>query len=519
MSSTSTGRHASFLWLLALAAGVGCSDGTSTNGADAETALQADEEDLYARSRVSLSPKAHSELCMQPDGSSRGSHLILAKCNGSAAQQWLLGSNRVTLAGGECLDMTDGNANNGVNPQIWDTVINNSNQHWLLHGTQIKLNGHNICLDVPDGKYEANTVLQVWECFANDQHQMWVKHAASSAPPSSNEGGSGASSTENGAGGNGGTGCNTEVIAVNSGHTGLQMGSLACASAKAWQMNAATIYGVSKVTDGIDLAVKANLNTIRYTNFLDEGSGGNAFDEARWVVVDQAIAQAASHGLKILLDLSTYRNQLVAKNINPYTSDWSKLLTFVATRRNTVTGQVYASDTTIAIISLAGEPAAPNFGAASATRPTTAQLTNFYDVATKKLRSLKVQALLSPGGLLFIGSNSGIDHQAIFALPNVDLPAIHVYSQGDIDVVPSVASYVASIPKPWLLEEFGVNQTAGDTARATYFGKIFSLAKTNHAAGICIWNFGTAVGGDTFDVNPQTPKTWNAVVTAVQARQ
>ena len=130
---------------------------------------------------VAISPKATSQRCVQPASMVNGARLVLANCDGSAGQQWLVANDRVQLANGKCLDMTDGNANNGVQPQIWDCASNNANQSWTLTAGTIRLDNTNLCLDLTDGNTSAGNTLQVWTCADGNQNQLW--NTPSSATP------------------------------------------------------------------------------------------------------------------------------------------------------------------------------------------------------------------------------------------------------------------------------------------------------------------------------------------------
>src|SRR5438309_1389526 len=137
---------------------------------------------------------------------------------------------------------------------------------------------------------------------------------------------------------------------------------------------------------------------------------------------------------------------------------WGAFISFVANRRNTVTGVRYADDPTIAIVAFAGEVEPVN-STANSLGVTTLQVTNFFKKAFASWGAIDPNHLLSSGGLLQLDWNSGIDWRTIFALPGSDLCSIHDYSRADQTITtPSVASYCASIGRPWITEEFGWEQ-------------------------------------------------------------
>lgn len=294
-------------------------------------------------------------------------------------------------------------------------------------------------------------------------------------------------------------------------------GTNLCLNGATWYMYGASVYqGLNNPSATITQAQTAKLNMIRITDFIDTSAGpSGATDEAHWRKVDSMIAAASQANLKVLLDLSTYRNMLKKSNINPYTYDWQSFLSFAMTRTNTVSGKAYKDDPTIAIVALAGEVDPPN----SSNNPlgvTQQQVTDFYNRTLAQLAATGSRAVRTSGGLLQLSWNSGIDWRTIMSDPNNQICNIHDYSQADQNYTPTVASYCAGLNKPWITEEFGFNQTDGDNTRASEFQGMYDLQKTNHAAGVAFWNLGTEVVGvngktETFDVNSSTPLTMQVV--------
>jgi hypothetical protein len=309
-----------------------------------------------------------------------------------------------------------------------------------------------------------------------------------------------------------------------------------------WRLHGASSYGTTNpggtesIADLVTLAVGARLNTVRIVNFLDEGSPSNPsdpsvapFDPAAWRRVDALLAALRAAGMNAILDLSTYRNLLQNRLIatgsttTPYSVDWGPFVRFVSTRRNTVTNRLYVLDPTIAIVAFAGEPNPPNSG--EPLKPTTDELTSFYRRTLSQWKRTDPLHLLSNGGFIHLDweerfgnpNGSGIDWRAIFALPANDVPSIHTYpalpSVADDFQSPKVAAYCASIRKPWLTEEFGLEQSVGDTVRANWFADVYGIQSTRRSSGAAFWNLGPELpsSGASFDVNPGTPLTWNVV--------
>ncbi len=298
-------------------------------------------------------------------------------------------------------------------------------------------------------------------------------------------------------------------------------GTSICLRGAPFPLYAASVLFASADPTGTMVRARAQgLNTVRLVNFLDEsGSPSTApFDEARWRAVDREIAAGRAAGLHVILDLSTYRN-LLGHSQNPYTADWARFLAWVTSRRNTVSGVRYKDDPTIAMVSLAGEIEAPNSDAGRALGETTAQLTAFFARTAREFRAHDPNHLLSTGGLLQLDWDSGIDWRAIGSLTAVDVIAVHVYSRADrLVTLPAVAAWARAHAKPWVLEEFGLPQSAGDRARAAYFGSVITQASQKGAAGIGFWNSGPEHKPGSFDVNSSTPLTWAVVVSSAPRR-
>ena len=237
------------------------------------------------------------------------------------------------------------------------------------------------------------------------------------------------------------------------------------AKGKPFYIHGASIYhtsnrgGLANLSNTLDLAQAANLNTIRLVNFFDEtGATADApYDAADWQHVDTILAALSDRGLRAILDLSAFRNHLVNRGLvtgsfadecdegavrgpayegtNPYKASlfpaWDSFLQFVAQRVNTINGVTYSADPTIAVVSIAGEPAPP--GTEDCGKPASSQeLTDFYAHAFATYKTFDANHLLSNGGFFkldweehYLGGSSGIDWQAIFSLPGNDLPSIH----------------------------------------------------------------------------------------------
>ena len=93
------------------------------------------------------------------------------------------------------------------------------------------------------------------------------------------------------------------------------------------------------------------------------------------------------------------------------------------------------------------------------------------------------------------------------------MAAIHVYSDNDRNItMPMVAQWAASNLKPFTIEEFGFLQGDGDSTRASEFQNMYNLGKQYGAAATIFWNLGPEQSPSSYEVNPNTPLTWSAVI-------
>jgi endo-1,4-beta-mannosidase len=151
-------------------------------------------------------------------------------------------------------------------------------------------------------------------------------------------------------------------------------------------------------------------------------------------------------------------------------------------------------------------------------------LTDFYERTLGYLASIDPNHLRSTGGLIHLdwqqlyGGSSGIDGEAIFALADNTLPALHTYppeyeTDGTpIDhQTPVYGPLADSLGKPWFTEEFGWQQSVGDATRAGYYEWLYDEQATYGSDGALFWNLGFEASGGSHDVNPSTPQTWAVV--------
>lgn len=306
-------------------------------------------------------------------------------------------------------------------------------------------------------------------------------------------------------------------------------GTQLCIDGAPWFMNGATIFnpglrpeqsGWQNAPGTIRLAEEAHLNTIRVINFYPNNGdpATEPYNATSWREVDQMIAAAGAAGMHIDLGLGDYRNTLWNDCINPYTYNWSNYIHWVATRRNTVTGAVYGRDPTIAFMSVTGEPlpvgshtfVAQTTHASCTISYSTTTLTHFYAAALAEWKAAGATVLVNSGGLGYLNFNSGIDWKSIYSLPDNAFCDFKTYG-GMLNYAQTVAAFCRSLGKPYIDEEFGYQQSDGDTQRAAEFANTYTVLRSIGAAGAAFWNLGYQVAPYSYDVSPSTAATFTSI--------
>ncbi|WP_159665295.1 RICIN domain-containing protein [Streptomyces mexicanus] len=105
--------------------------------------------------------------------SANGTPVQLYDCNGTAAQQWTVGSDGTLRALGKCLDVTDNGTADGSTVQLWDCT-GGPNQKWVVTDAHDIVNPQaNKCLDVTGNTSANGTRLQIWTCTGG-ANQKWT---------------------------------------------------------------------------------------------------------------------------------------------------------------------------------------------------------------------------------------------------------------------------------------------------------------------------------------------------------
>ncbi|WP_406119210.1 lectin [Streptomyces sp. NBC_00989] len=113
--------------------------------------------------------------CVDVNGASsaNGTAIQLYDCNGSAAQQWTVGSDGTIRALGKCLDVASGGTADGTKVQLYD-CNGSAAQRWAVSSANDIVNPQaNKCLDVTGNTSANGTPLQIWTC-SGGANQKWT---------------------------------------------------------------------------------------------------------------------------------------------------------------------------------------------------------------------------------------------------------------------------------------------------------------------------------------------------------
>ena len=105
--------------------------------------------------------------------SANGTAVQLYDCNGSAAQNWTVGTDGTLRALGKCMDVAAAGTANGSLVQIYDCNGTGA-QVWQAQSNGTLRNPvSNRCLDASNNSSANGTRLQIWDCFAGT-NQRWT---------------------------------------------------------------------------------------------------------------------------------------------------------------------------------------------------------------------------------------------------------------------------------------------------------------------------------------------------------
>ncbi|WP_327350723.1 ricin-type beta-trefoil lectin domain protein [Streptomyces sp. NBC_01304] len=116
-------------------------------------------------------------------GSADGTAVQLYDCNGTAAQQWTVGSDGTIRALGKCLDVTGNATANGAKVQLW-SCGGSANQKWTVTAARDIVNPQaDKCLDVTGNSSANGSRAQIWSC-TGAANQKWTAPAPGGGSPS-----------------------------------------------------------------------------------------------------------------------------------------------------------------------------------------------------------------------------------------------------------------------------------------------------------------------------------------------
>ncbi|MGW5048780.1 ricin-type beta-trefoil lectin domain protein [Streptomyces griseoluteus] len=114
--------------------------------------------------------------------SANGTAVQLYDCNGTAAQQWTVGTDGTVRALGKCLDVTGSSTANGTRLQLWDCT-GAANQQWTVSAARDLVGQQSgKCADVTGNTSANGTPVQIWSC-TGAANQKWTAPSGGSTPP------------------------------------------------------------------------------------------------------------------------------------------------------------------------------------------------------------------------------------------------------------------------------------------------------------------------------------------------
>lgn len=103
-----------------------------------------------------------------------GAGIQMWRCEGNPNQQWIIERNRIVWAGSDkCLDVREGSRRNGAAVQTWTCERGNRNQDFRVERGRIVWSGNNKCLDVAEGNTSNGAGVHMWDCQAGNPNQEW----------------------------------------------------------------------------------------------------------------------------------------------------------------------------------------------------------------------------------------------------------------------------------------------------------------------------------------------------------
>jgi hypothetical protein len=106
-------------------------------------------------------------------GTADGTKIQIYGCNGTAAQQWTVGSDGTVRALGKCLDVAAAGTADGTKVQLW-TCNGTGAQDWEPGPNGSLVNpASGKCLDVSENRAVDGQQIHIWTCYGGD-NQRWT---------------------------------------------------------------------------------------------------------------------------------------------------------------------------------------------------------------------------------------------------------------------------------------------------------------------------------------------------------
>ena len=122
-----------------------------------------------------LQPALTTNKCLTAASNTDGAIVSIQDCTGDASQKWTFTGGTVTVFGNKCLDVTDGNINDGALLQVWTCSANNANQQFSFNKwvNILTWNKNGKCLDLQAGNTNAGNRPHMWQCYGGNANQIW----------------------------------------------------------------------------------------------------------------------------------------------------------------------------------------------------------------------------------------------------------------------------------------------------------------------------------------------------------
>ncbi|MER7003871.1 family 16 glycosylhydrolase [Dactylosporangium sp. NPDC000555] len=119
---------------------------------------------------------AESGRCIDVPGANPadGVRLSVYDCNGTAAQQWTIGSDGTVRALGKCMDAAAAGTANGTAVQLYTCNGTNAQKFTLSAAGELRNTGANKCVDVANHGTANGSQLQLWDC-SGGANQRWTR--------------------------------------------------------------------------------------------------------------------------------------------------------------------------------------------------------------------------------------------------------------------------------------------------------------------------------------------------------